>query len=461
MAALPIVNPGADELLQFHKRIIFGLLDKHIKIALYACDGTEVERAVQRLFVESAERVIRKVIKNPHSDLPDTVITVGVFQGQPIVMIQDSKHGLKTFRNNLFSGARLLTIGNFTALYRRIEALAYEEGSPLYHRDVHNLDRQDDNAAARLFSDPTIDFLSRAHPNFLGEIVYLFVFGELIDAYQNRHITHRERIKMVMRARYFVDYWRMYLARTGYKEAQYLISRESIDIVKYLIDGLIGLVAVYRDHHGGHVPLLPWLHSTETCEHVFGEARKIMKDFTMLDFFYMMTKLRVKLRMAILQSHQLDFKSRASGYTHTYTDSKHINLAALSQYPTDVEIQDAAKEAMDETDSLFILLGVNVSILRAPAGTRTQLPSINSWLLNHQTTDEIEIDSEYDDLNDNDDEDDTHEDEVTELQAYVNLCQNDLSLPREQFEKVTRLACAAAALVADDMGRVYVSNTSP
>ena len=183
-------------------------------------------------------------------------------------------------------------------------------------------------------------------------------------------------------------------------------------------------------------------------------------DNTMLDFFYMMTKLCVKLCMVILQSHQLDFKSHASGYTHTYKDSKHINLAALLQYPTDVEIQDAAKEAMDETDSLFILLGVNVSILQAPAGTRTQLPSINSWLLNHQTTDKIEIDNEYDDLNDNDDEDDT-QDEVTRLQAYMNLCQNGLSLPHKQFEKVTRLACTAAALIADDMGWVYVSNTSP
>ena len=198
MAALPIVNSNANELLQFHKRIIFSLLDKHIKIASYACDGTEVECAVQRLFVESAEQVICKVIKNPHSDLPDTIITIGIFQGQPIVMIQDSKHGLKTFRNNLFLGACLLTIGNFTALYWCIEALPYEEGSPLYHHNVHNLDQQDNNAVARLFLGPTIDFLSRAHPNFLGEIVYLFIFGELIDAYQNHHITHCEWIKMVI-----------------------------------------------------------------------------------------------------------------------------------------------------------------------------------------------------------------------------------------------------------------------
>ena len=35
----------------------------------------------------------------------------------PIVMIQDSKHMAKTLRNNLFSGARALVLGNHLAMY--------------------------------------------------------------------------------------------------------------------------------------------------------------------------------------------------------------------------------------------------------------------------------------------------------------------------------------------------------
>lgn len=85
-------------------------------------------------------------------------------------------------------------------MYRCIEELAYEAGTPLYHRDVHKLDRQDDNAAARLFSATTLEFLSQNHPDYLGEIIYLFVFGKLIDAYQNHEISHQERIKIVLRA---------------------------------------------------------------------------------------------------------------------------------------------------------------------------------------------------------------------------------------------------------------------
>ena len=139
-------------------------------------------------------------------------------------MIQDLKLGLKTFRNNLFSGACLLALGNYTAIYQRIEQLAFEDGTPLYQHDVHKTDWQDDNAAARLFSGPTFKFLCEKHPKYLGEIIYLFVFGELIDAYQNRNISHQERIKLVLRAQYFVDSWQAYLEHMEYSETKYLIS---------------------------------------------------------------------------------------------------------------------------------------------------------------------------------------------------------------------------------------------
>jgi hypothetical protein len=91
----------------------------------------------------------------------------------------------------------------------------------------------------------------------------------------------------------------VYLKCTGYSEAKYLLSCKSLDIISYLVHGLVGLVLVYCDHFDTPIPLLPWLHSTETCEHIFGEACKIVKDFTMLDFFYMLTKLRVKLCEAV------------------------------------------------------------------------------------------------------------------------------------------------------------------
>jgi hypothetical protein len=460
VAALPIPNDlDADQLFDYGKQILFGLLDRHIQVVSYACDGTEVERAVQQLFVKEADKIITHVIKNPHEGGPDTEVVIGVFRGQPIVMVQDSKHGLKTFRNNLFSGARLLALGSYAAIYRRIEELAYEAGTPLYHRDVHKLDRQDDNAAARLFSAAVIEFLSKHHPDYLGEIVYLFVFGELIDAYQNRAMHHQERVKLVLRARYFMDYWLAYLQSTGYSEKQYFLSREATDIARYLIDGLIGLVVIYRDHFQGTFPLLPWLHSSETCEHVFGEARQIVKDFTMLDFFYMLTKLRVKLREAVLSAQSPDFKARANGYCHTYFDVKGIDPLLLATFPSNDDIQDAAKQAMEECESLVVLLGIDPSLLQETYQSSVQLPAISSWYSNALTTgrnsdgDSSSGDDGYD-IDYESDADDRIND-AAELQELMDQIEcGEIPLSRMQEDTLTRLMCAAMAITSDEMAKV-------
>jgi hypothetical protein len=69
-------------------------------------------------------------------------------------------------------------------MYSHFRTIAFEDG-PLYHRDVEKLDRQDDNAATRFFLGDTLKWLSDRYPELLGLVVYLFVFGELINAYQN------------------------------------------------------------------------------------------------------------------------------------------------------------------------------------------------------------------------------------------------------------------------------------
>lgn len=296
-------------------------------------------------------------------------------------MIQDSKHALKTFRNNLFSGARLLALGNFTAIYNHIREIATEDGTPLYKRDVEKLDRQDDNAAARLFSADVLQFLTDNHPDYAGEIVYLFIFGELVNAYQNRSITHAERLKLVLRARYFLDAWETFLDNTEYKHSQYFLSREAIDIARIVIEGYISLVLIHRDHLPNPFPLLPWLHSTEACEHGFGEAQKIVKDFTMLDLIYMIPKLCIKIREAVFRVQGSDPKACAAGYNHTYFDNTGLNSLSLGTYPSDQDIKLIADAAAQETDSILALLGLVPSQLHRmqKSSTSISLPSIDSW----------------------------------------------------------------------------------
>lgn len=197
---MPIPNSlNADALLVYLEKILHGLLARGVKVTLYAADGTEVERSVQHLLKVKSDTKITYSIKNSHPGYADTKVNIAAFNGHPVEMVQDSSHGLKTDRNNLFSGARLLSFGNHVALYRRIHEAAFEEGSLLYHRDVEKLDRQDDNAATRLHSAAHIDPLARMHKDWLLEIVYFTVCGDLNDAWQSRSMLHLERVKLVLR----------------------------------------------------------------------------------------------------------------------------------------------------------------------------------------------------------------------------------------------------------------------
>jgi hypothetical protein len=117
-------NLKAEKLDEYSTNIIKGLVEKKIKVVSYSCDGTETERAVQRLLKECASDRIKYKIKHPVPGLPELEIIIPVIDGQVVIMIQDSKHALKTSRNNLFTGAKLLTLVNHVAIYAYARDLA-------------------------------------------------------------------------------------------------------------------------------------------------------------------------------------------------------------------------------------------------------------------------------------------------------------------------------------------------
>ncbi|KAL0563690.1 hypothetical protein V5O48_018374, partial [Marasmius crinis-equi] len=394
VTAIPISDGmTAEALLPLTESILFGLQGKGICVISYATDGAEVERSVQRMLISKAHRVEHVVIPSPvpecsdeSTPLPETKIAIPFFNGEPIVMIQDSKHAMKTFRNNLFSGARLLVLGNHVAHFRQVLEAVSEGSSPMLKRDVGSkLDRQDDNAAARLYAAATLEFLIEKHPEMLGLIVYLFVLGELCDAWQNREIGHDERLKLVLRARYFAYMWQNFLnASPIYSTSRNYISRKANVILHTLIDSLVSLIVVHRDWIPETVPLLPWLHSSEGCEHIFGMARQLVQDFTMMDFVQMIPKLRLKMREALLRpqsSVESNAKSAASGYNHMYLNPHKVDILKLSVFPSERDYSRIATSAAAEADSLIMLLGLNPSELHpsVPDKSEEHLPGIETF----------------------------------------------------------------------------------
>lgn len=452
---MPISNKvNANQLFDLLKLMLDGLIEKNLNVISYAADGSGVERSVQNLLDLSCRSRTTLSIKHPRAGKSNILINIPLYgpQEQAIAILQDSQHGLKTFRNNAFGGARMLVLGNFVVLYHHFRRIS-TEGGPLFERDVVKIDRQDDSAAIRLFSADALAWLTDNYPELLGPIVYLFVFGELIDAYQNRHIPHIERVQMVFRTLFFMEIWEEFLDKAGYRKGTYFLSKEACDIVKYLINGFIKLIIVYRDHLPGTYPLLPWLLSTEPCEHIFGLCRQILQDFTMHDFLHMIPKLFIRLREAALfgPRHLSDGKERASGYTHNYCDARDIDLNALSTFPSDNEIQEAAVMAYQQAENLWFLLGFVPSDEERSA---TQLPSIKAWFTPEENTFEPPHDVHSDYESDVGDDSDSVPTEAMQLQAAIDRAEK-LKLSFSEEDVVNNLTFAAVALSVNDSMEMY------
>lgn len=100
-------------------------------------------------------------------------------------------------------------------------------------------------------------------------------------------MSHDECLQLVLHAQYFIDFWQAFITTSGCTLRKHCILYAALDIVWFLIEGLISFVIVYHDHVHGVPLLLPWLHSREPCEHVFGESHFLIENFALLDLkFY-------------------------------------------------------------------------------------------------------------------------------------------------------------------------------
>ena len=90
----------------------------------------------------------------------------------------------------------------------------------------------------------------------------------------------------------------------------------------------------------------------------------------------MIPKLRVTIREAMLRA-RTDSRATASGYSHTHFDSRGLDIPVLATFPSDNEIDTAAKGAAEEVESLLALLGISPKRLREDSAIK--LPPITSF----------------------------------------------------------------------------------
>ncbi|KAF7306358.1 ULP-PROTEASE domain-containing protein [Mycena indigotica] len=283
----------SERLAAMHQEVLDLLHQHDVHPMSLSADGADTERSVQRIIANSTSDHLFFCIPNNAPNCSIEYKLPIAYGSHPLVITQDSKHAAKTARNQLHTGARMPTLGHYTAHYAMIREVAENPASPLQSRDAKGLDKQDDRAAARLFSAQTLEFLTTHYNGRHGLAIYLFVLGELVDAWQNRSISHRERVKMVLRARFFLMAWRTHiLAHPDHSLDTHFISRQSYDIFITLSDSLIMLIVVHRKFFP-LFPLLPWFHSTEPCEHYFGLLRQLKIDFAYIDVLHLERKASI------------------------------------------------------------------------------------------------------------------------------------------------------------------------
>ncbi|KAJ7053113.1 hypothetical protein C8F01DRAFT_1330777 [Mycena amicta] len=435
------------QLSQWHLELMRGLISRKFRVIASGGDGATVERECQRIVFATGTKIEHR-IKFPVADpqYPDIIIPLSSLDGNVYAEFQDAKHGRKTYRNNASSGARGLVLGNHTVYFQQIHDLAMADDSPMYARDVkENRDKQDDRAAARLFSAATLEQAIKDPKKNLGLSVYLLVFGDLVDAWQSRTISQIERAKIAMRAHLSLETWKRFLAKAGYPESRHFISKEAYAISKILIRGLLGLQFIHRDHLDRVMPFFPWLYSSEPNEHCFAAFRGVNPDFTLQEALLMVPKIRTYMQSAVRTAiDPSTYKEAANGYCLTYFSSEDIDQSLQTQMPLDSAYSTAYQIAAEENDCLWSLLGIHPSvIMTAPDPSHGVAPQPDSSL-EHLYTDESEVAAGQE----------SNLSAAEEVQKYINNMKRATGYSREEDLALDNLTLASVALSMEELRRI-------
>ncbi|KAJ7785273.1 hypothetical protein DFH07DRAFT_726712, partial [Mycena maculata] len=452
-AVLPIASKiKAPELTKYQIQVMDGMVEHKFQFISNVADGAAVERDCQARVATASKTSVFRIRAPANIDQPTITVPLYNYKGNIYINTQDASHARKTGRNNFFSGARGLVLGDFVVHYKQLYDMAKIVPEPtLYDRDVIRADKQDDNAAHRVFSAATLKGLADNVGENMGLIVLAFVIGELVNAYESRTMTHTERAKAVIRSQLFFNTWKHFLNKMGYSQSRYYISNAADKIFNMLIDGLLGLIIIHRDHlEKAAIPLLPWKHHSMGNEHVFAALRELFPEMSLFQAIIALPHLRATMA-SIKQAafSKSSFKKVANGYSlFNIADDKSINFAQLAQFPSDSDLTEAYGEAFEENDMLWSLLNVNVRCLSdAPVMASVAAPvSLEESPEHEEDTDNVvdtAVAATVVDLSMGD-----------KLDRALHAVQDVAGLRRSEEDEVDAVAYAAASLVVDNLAKM-------
>jgi len=114
----------------------------------------------------------------------------------------------------------------------------------------------------------------------------------LLEAWKSKTMAHIDRVSYAWAGSiFFATTWKYIKDNPAQRNSRkYGISWQTKDDFLYLGCTLILLINYFPLAYND-VPLCPWLISTAFLEHIFGYARRLIEDFTLLDFLMMNEKI--------------------------------------------------------------------------------------------------------------------------------------------------------------------------
>ncbi|KAJ7212984.1 hypothetical protein GGX14DRAFT_564031 [Mycena pura] len=439
-AVLPIASKiTASELTSYQLRAMSGLTERNFRFISNIADGAAVELSCQEQVAKAGTSILHHIAPpSDYSRAEKISIPLYDFRGNIYINTQDAPHARKTARNNIFSGVRGLVLSDFVVHYKQLYNMAMSVSDPtLYERDVIRSDRQDDNAAHRVFSAVTLKGLTDDPEENMGLIVFLFVIGELIDAYESCTMTHAKRMKVALRARIFLSTWKIFLHKMGYSIRCHYLPPGSTKIFHTLVDGLLGLILIHRDHlPSPTIPLLPWKHESMTNERIFSALCGIFPEMSLVQAMLAVPNIWATMSKA---KHTLfskaSYKKVANGYSFCdTTEDSAINFVNLANFPTDLELSNIYGEAIEEND---ILWSLNVHVR-----TLVDASAAEPFMAPVDTSDnaELHLPVAEEDL------------ELTATGAII--ADLGIGLLKNEEQEIDACAYAAATLVVDGLSKI-------
>jgi hypothetical protein len=180
-----IPTDGKDTAEGIHKELMNLLrMAKRLQlhIIVFSADGAAPELAAQNMMDQ--EKSEREALTYEYA-LYGISLRAPVFECTgPLISVTDAPHGRKTCRNQPLYGTHTASMGRGYIVSRSLVDLWKTQDAGLLHRDVEDVDKQDDGAARRLFHINALMAMTfkengtvKVRDDFLGLFIYLFIFG--------------------------------------------------------------------------------------------------------------------------------------------------------------------------------------------------------------------------------------------------------------------------------------------